>query len=749
MRNAQRSGPEVLHGMRLVAGRRLPRVRLPERPPEQVLRRMRRRVGRAGERRAGRGRPARHGAPAGVDPVRRPRRIHEPRGGARSRGGPRAPHALLRRRPRHDRAVRRARGEVHRGRRDGRVGDAHGARGRRGARRPCGPRTPRRRRGARHGRGRRAARTRGRPHGRGGRDGRSREPGDRGGRPREHGLPAPVLGRARRRPGRRGDVPGRREGDRVRARRRPHAQGEGGAGRGVASAPGRRRARRRQPERRDRAAVRRARGGAAPDQGAAPFDGQRTQGATGLRERDRRDREVPPGVGVREVRRRPDRGPLLAPGPVPRLRRRRRVLGARRDGPDARGHRGDRRSGRRRPEAHRVRRTMGPGPGGTTLDRAEARAPARAGGGAERRSRGALRRVAHVLRAHRGAGHHGDGLRGSPVGRRRDARLHRVDARVVQEPADPDRDAGPSRARRAATELGLRLAELQRLAPRAAPGRRDDRARDRAGPWPADRRRRADRRPRRGRADVRGRDRADARGPGRAPGGGRPVRTARRGRRAGHPAHPPRPDRRTAGRAGDGGPRSAAGRLRAGQELHAGRARGDLRPGARGAGAPAPGADAEGVPRTRRRSAVAGARDVHLHPGDDPRGCLRHARQGRSPLAAPRGRAPPRVARRRGAGRGRRHPLRGGVPGVRRRAGGRRARGARPRLAGAGGPAGDLPRLARAGARVRGPRAGRHPEGRGASGDPGDGRRGGREVGRVRPGRGVPRRGDRVAPRAR
>ena len=267
---------------------------------------MRRGVGRAGRRRTGGGRhPAHHGAPAGVDPVRGPRRVHEPGRGSRPRGGPRAPHALLRRGTRHDRAVRRARGEVHRGRRDGRVGDAHGARGRRRARRPCGARAPGRRRSARHGRRRRAPRAGGRPDGRGGRDDRGREPGHRCGRPGEHGLPAPVFGRSRRRPGRRGDVPGRREGDRVRARRRPHAEGEGGAGRGVASAPGRRRARRRQPERRDRAAVRRARGGVTPDQGAAPFDGQRTQGATGLRQRDRRDREVPPCVGVREVRRRP------------------------------------------------------------------------------------------------------------------------------------------------------------------------------------------------------------------------------------------------------------------------------------------------------------------------------------------------------------------------------------------------------------------------------------------------------------
>ena len=246
---------------------------------------------------------------------------------------------------------------------------------------------------------------------------------------------------------------------------------------------------------------------------------------------------------------------------------------------------------------------------GTTLDRAEARAPARAGGGAERRPRGALRRVAHVLRAHRGARHHGDGLRGPPVGRWRDARLHRVDARMVQEPADPDRDPGPARARRTATELGLRLAELQRVAPRAAPGRRDDRARHRAGARPPGRRHRPHRRPRRGRADVRGRDRADARGPGRAPGGDRPVRAARRGRRAGHPAHPARSDRRPAGRAGGGGPRLVAGRLGAGEELHAEGARSDLRPGARDAGASAPGArpgrsSSSSTPTRGRRNAA-------------------------------------------------------------------------------------------------------------------------------------------------
>ena len=141
----------------------------------------------------------------------------------------------------------------------------------------------------------------------------------------------------------------------------------------------------------------------------------------------------------------------------------------------------------------------------------------------------------------------------------------------------------------------------------------------------------------------------------------------------------------------------------------------------------------EGVPGARRRPAVAGTRHVHVHPGDDPGGRLRHAREGRSTIAAPRGRAPPRVARRRRAGRGRRHPLRGGVPGVHLRTGGRRAGRSCPRLARTGGPSRDLPRIARAGARLRGARARRHAERRGARGDPGDRGRGGREVGRVRP----------------
>ena len=182
----------------------------------------------------------------------------------------------------------------------------------------------------------------------------------------------------------------------------------------------------------------------------------RTQGAPGLRHRDRRDREVPPRVGVREVHRRPDRGRLLAPGPVPRLRRRHHVLGARRDGPDARRHRRDRRPGASRDASS-------PRPSREYVADTEERrwieprlgAPARAGG---RRRAGEREELFAAWRTFfERIAEHGttvmvfEDLQWADGGA---ARLHRVDARVVEEPADPDRHARPARARGPAARTG-------------------------------------------------------------------------------------------------------------------------------------------------------------------------------------------------------------------------------------------------------------------------------------------------------
>ena len=61
-------------------------------------------------------------------------------------------------------------------------------------------------------------------------------------------------------------------------------------------------------------------------------DRRRASDQPRLGDRRRRDRQVPPGVGVREVLRRPRRRRVVASRAVPRVRGRGRVLGARRDG---------------------------------------------------------------------------------------------------------------------------------------------------------------------------------------------------------------------------------------------------------------------------------------------------------------------------------------------------------------------------------------------------------------------------------
>ena len=115
----------------------------------------------------------------------------------------------------------------------------------------------------------------------------------------------------------------------------------------VAGASGRlRRARDAQVDR-SRGTVRRPRRRAAPDQGPLPRLRRRGPCAPRLGDRHRRDRQVAARVGVLQVLRRAAAAHVLASRPLPRLRRRRRVLGARGHGahalPDRRGRRpGDR-----------------------------------------------------------------------------------------------------------------------------------------------------------------------------------------------------------------------------------------------------------------------------------------------------------------------------------------------------------------------------------------------------------------------
>ena len=87
---------------------------------------------------------------------------------------------------------------------------------------------------------------------------------------------------------------------------------------------------------------------------------------------------------------------------------------------------------------------------------------------ARRRSRGALLRVAHLLRAHRGPRADGAGVRGSAMGGPGADRLHRVDRRVVADPAAVRAHPVATRAAPAASHLGSRAALIHGAAPRAA-----------------------------------------------------------------------------------------------------------------------------------------------------------------------------------------------------------------------------------------------------------------------------------------
>ncbi len=127
--------------------------------------------------------------------------------------------------------------------------------------------------------------------------------------------------------------------NRLRGRRRAHAQGQGRAAPALACGPRDRSPWRRAQVRRGRAGVRRARPRPPPREGALPRLGGGPPGQPRVGRRHRRHRQVPARVGVREVHRRPCRRRHVALRPLPRLRGRCRLLGPGRDGSRPRGDR--------------------------------------------------------------------------------------------------------------------------------------------------------------------------------------------------------------------------------------------------------------------------------------------------------------------------------------------------------------------------------------------------------------------------
>ncbi len=266
----------------------------------------------------------------------------------------------------HRRTPRRHDREVHRGRRDGRLGRAHEPRGRRRARRAHGPGDRRRR--PRTGVRRPGPRRRGDRRGRG--DDRSGGRGDGRRGHGQHGESAAERGTSRRRARRRGDDARCIPRDRLRAGRRADAEGQGSRrsrpGAPCGSSPS-------------------GAGGVVPRRSRRPSWAATTscgssRTSTTPRQRDRRIRLVSVtgqgGIGksrlawefLKYIDGLVDDG-LLAPRALPLVRERDHVLGARRDGPRAGRARRDRRRGDHPRTDRGVRRPLGPGRSGAALDR--------------------------------------------------------------------------------------------------------------------------------------------------------------------------------------------------------------------------------------------------------------------------------------------------------------------------------------------------------------------------------------------
>ena len=213
---------------------------------------------------------------------------------------------------------------------------------------------------------------------------------------------------------------------------------------------------------------------------------------------------------------------LLAPRPLPRLRRGRDLLGAGGHGADALPDRRGRRAADRRSEAAGGARGAPPRPGGAAF--VEPRLAQLLGlGEQEARDRQELfaawrlffERLADVYPTVLAFE---DMQWADAVA----ARLRRVPAGVVAEPPALRGHARPAGAGRAPADVGGRAPQLHLALPRAAPGGGDAGAAGRARAGAPRAAARADPRPGRGRAAVRGRDGADAARP----------RPARRGRLA-------------------------------------------------------------------------------------------------------------------------------------------------------------------------------------------------------------------------
>ncbi len=194
-----------------------------------------------------------------------------------------------------------------------------------------------------------AARPGGRPDGRGCRHARRRGPGHGRGRPGQHRVAHPVGGRAGQSARGRDHEARLRGGRRLRGRRRARSQGQGRGRPSLARAPCRRQSWRRRSGKRPRGAVRRARPRVPARQGHLPRLGGRRPCHARDSRRGRWDRQVAARVGARKAHRRPGRPRLVAPRPVSRLRGRRRLLGAGRDGAYAGTDHGGRARGERAP----------------------------------------------------------------------------------------------------------------------------------------------------------------------------------------------------------------------------------------------------------------------------------------------------------------------------------------------------------------------------------------------------------------
>ncbi len=236
-----------------------------------------------------------------------------------------------------DRALRRHRREVHRRRRHGGLGHARSPR-RTTPSGPCGPRStwsrPSRALGDEIGvpdlRARAGVLT-----GEATVNGRRRRPGHGRRRHREHRSADPVGRRAGAGARRRSHPASDRADHRVRGCRHARAEGQVRPLPALAGGAGRLGRPRRAQVGGSRGPVRRPRPRAAPDQGPLPRVGRRAPRPPRLGDRHRRYRQVAARVGVLQVLRRPRPDHLLAPRPLPVLRRGRHLLGAGRHGADA------------------------------------------------------------------------------------------------------------------------------------------------------------------------------------------------------------------------------------------------------------------------------------------------------------------------------------------------------------------------------------------------------------------------------